>query len=150
MHTGDVERPFARSTVTFMNQPMVHEAAFNAPPAVAIGAASFDDLLRPRHRDARTIEMDPHPWVSNGAAGTIQGGAQALLAEIAAERALLPRKLSTVDLDIRFLNRMRSGPVAATADIAPGDVDDAFVRVAITDVGDDDRLVSVVTLICRP
>ena len=45
---------------------------------------------------------------------------------------------------------MRSGPVAATADIAPGDVDDAFVRVAITDVGDDDRLVSVVTLICRP
>ena len=94
--------------------------------------------------------MDPHPWVSNGAAGTIQGGAQALLAEIAAERALLPRKLSTVDLDIRFLNRMRSGPVAATAEIAPGDVDDAFVRVAITDVGDDDRLVSVVTLICRP
>jgi acyl-coenzyme A thioesterase PaaI-like protein len=150
LHTGDVERPFARSTVTFMNQPMVHEAAFNAPPAVAIGAASFDDLLRPRERDARTIEMDPHPWVSNGAAGTIQGGAQALLAEIAAERALLPRKLSTVDLDIRFLNRMRSGPVAATAEIAPGDVDDAFVRVAITDVGDDDRLVSVVTLICRP
>jgi acyl-coenzyme A thioesterase PaaI-like protein len=149
VHTGDATQPFARSTVTFMNQPMAHEG-MGAPPPEAIGAASFDDMLRPRFRDARTVEMDAHPWVSNGPAGTIQGGAQALLAEIAAERALEPQQLSAVDLDIRFLNRMRSGPVAATAEVSPGDLDGAFVRVAVTDLGDDDRLVSVVTLICRP
>ena len=93
--------------------------------------------------------MDAHPWVSNGPAGTIQGGVQSLLAEIAAEHAVKPRDLAVVDLDIHFLNRVRSGPVAATAEVLAGDLDDAFVRVAITDLGDDARLVSLVNLICR-
>ena len=151
LHTGDIERPFARSTCTFMNQPDGARGGVQC----AAGRRHRRGVVRRPAATARAgrrarSRWIPHPWVSNGPAGTIQGGAQALLAEIAAERALLPRKLSTVDLDIRFVNRMRSGPVAATAEIAPGDVDDTFVRVAITDVGDDDRLVSVVTLICRP
>jgi acyl-coenzyme A thioesterase PaaI-like protein len=150
LHTGDVDRPFARSTVTFMNQPMSHAPGSRGPAAEAVAAPSFDELLRPRYPDAYTVEMDAHPWVSNGPAGTIQGGVQSLLAEIAAERAVKPRELAVVDLDIRFLNRVRSGPVAATAEVSAGDLDDAFVRVAITDLGDDARLVSLVNLICRP
>jgi acyl-coenzyme A thioesterase PaaI-like protein len=150
VHTGDVDRPFARSTITFMNQQMSGTAGFRGPTAEAIGAPSFDELLRPRYPDACTAEMDAHPWVSNGPSGTIQGGAQALLAEIAAERAVTPRELAVVDLDIRFLNRVRSGPVSASAEVSAGEVDDAFVRVAITDLGDDGRLVSLVSLISRP
>ncbi len=150
LHTGDIDRPFARSTVTFMNQPMSEGPGSGGPAAEAITVRSFDEMLRPRHVDAYTVEMDAHPWVSNGPSGTIQGGAQALLAEIAAERAVRPRALAVVDLDIRFLNRMRAGPVSATAEVSPGEVDDAFVRVAITDLGDDQRLVSLVSLICRP
>ena len=150
LHTGDVERPFARSTCTFMNQPMSQGPGSGGPAAEAIEVASFDEMLRPRHPDVYTAEMDAHPWVSNGPGGTIQGGVQALLAEIAAERAVKPRELALVDLDIRFLNRVRSGPVAATAEVSPGQLDDTFVRVAITDLGDDGRLVSLVDLICRP
>ena len=150
LHTGDVERPFARSTCTFMNQPMSQGPGSGGPAAEAIEVASFDEMLRPRHPDAYTAEMDAHPWVSNGPGGTIQGGVQSLLAEIAAERAVKPRELAPVDLDIRFLNRVRSGPVAATAEVSPGQLDDTFVRVAITDLGDDGRLVSLVNLICRP
>ena len=150
LHTGDVDRPFARSTVTFMNQQMSEGPGSGGPAAEAITVRSFDDLLRPRYPDAYTAAMDAHPWVSNGPGGTIQGGVQALLAEIAAERAVKPRELAVVDLDIRFLNRVRSGPVAATAEVSAGEVDDTFVRVAITDLGDDGRLVSLVNLICRP
>jgi acyl-coenzyme A thioesterase PaaI-like protein len=147
LHTGDVERPFARSTITFMNERMAHQSGFGAPPAEAIAAPSFDELLRPRFRDERTVEMDPHPWVSNGPGGTIQGGAQSLLAEIAAERAT---GLAVVDLDIRFLNRVRSGPVSASVEVSHRALDDAFVRVGITDLGDGGRLVSLVNLVCRP
>ena len=146
LHTGDVDRPFARSTTTFMNESM-GASSFGAPPPVPIGAPSFDELLRPRYPDERTVEMDAHPWVSNGPNGTIQGGAQSLLAEIAAERAT---GLAVEDLDIRFLNRVRSGPVSATADVSKRGADDAFVRVAISDLGDDGRPVSLVNLICRP
>lgn len=150
VHTGDVDRPFARSTITFMNERMAESPGVGAPPAVPIRAPSFDELLRPRHRDERTVEMDAHPWVSNGPGGTIQGGAQALLAEIAAERAIGPSELTVVDLDVRFLNRVQSGPVAATADVSSRTVDDAFVRVAVTELGEDERLVSLVNLIARP
>ncbi|MEX1006647.1 MAG: hypothetical protein WD271_02250 [Acidimicrobiia bacterium] len=151
LHTGDVGQPFARSTITFMNERMAHGSGFGAPPMpVAIAAPSFDELLRPRYPDENTVEMDAHPWVSNGPGGTIQGGAQALLAEIAAERATGSAGLAVVDLDIRFLNRVRSGPVSASAEVSTRDLDDAFVRVAISDLGDDGRLVSLVNLICRP
>jgi acyl-coenzyme A thioesterase PaaI-like protein len=146
LHTGDVDRPFACSTVTFMNERMVHGSGFGAPPAEEIRAPSFDELLRPRYPDTNTVEMDAHPWVSNGPGGTIQGGAQSLLAEIAAERAT---GLAVVDLDIRFLNRVRSGAVVATARVSARAVDDAFVRVGVTDLGDDGRLVSLVNLVCR-
>jgi acyl-coenzyme A thioesterase PaaI-like protein len=147
LHTGDVDRPFARSTITFMNERIPGSAGFGAPPAVPVGAPSFDEVLRPRYPDERTVEIDAHPWVSNGPNGTIQGGAQSLLAEIAAERAT---GLPVEDLDIRFLNRVRSGPVSATVDVSKRGADDAFVRVAISDLGDDGRLVSLVNLICRP
>ena len=100
------------------------------------------------------MEIDADQWISNGVAGTIQGGVQSLLAEIAAQHAVKPRELAVVDLDIRFLNRVRSGPVTASADVASAEaptqaIDDTFVRVAITDAGDDGRLVAV-NLICRP
>lgn len=149
MHTGDVDRPFARSLITFVNEPIVG-ASGEAPPAERpVGAPSFDALLRPRYPDERTVEIDAHPWISNGIAGTIQGGAQALLAEIAGEHAVAARGLMTTDLDIRFLNRMRAGPVAATADVLPGEPDGATVRVAITDQGDGGRIVSLTSLLCR-
>src|SRR5438046_488263 len=37
LHTGDVDRPFARSTTTFMNESM-GASSFGAPPPVPIGA----------------------------------------------------------------------------------------------------------------
>ena len=112
LHTGDVDRPFAAFDGTFMNQPMAHGPDRAGPAPEADPVPSFDELLPTALPGRVHVEMDAHPWVSNGPAGTIQGGVQSLLAEIAAEHAVKPRELAVVDLDIRFLNRVRSGPVA--------------------------------------
>jgi acyl-coenzyme A thioesterase PaaI-like protein len=150
LHTGDESAAFARSTTTFINEIIPgspRDGGPAAPAAEPIGSPSFDDLLRPRYRDG-AVEIDLYPGLSNGPGGTLQGGAQALLAELAAQHVLGDHWANVVDLDIRYLNRVRSGPVTARAD-ARTDTDRAFVRVVLTDAGDDDRLVSVVSLISR-
>jgi acyl-coenzyme A thioesterase PaaI-like protein len=158
MDAGDPDRPFARSLCTFMNE-LIPDAQMHAMrPTVYLGAPSFDDALHPRFVDDSTVEMDAHPSVCNGPSGTIQGGAQSLLAEIAAERALAAcgdGEYRVVDLDIRFLNRVRTGPVAATAEILSTDVGPDFddgrrVRVPIVELGHDSRIVSLVLLRCLP
>ncbi len=160
---GDPDRPFARSLCTFMNE-LIPDARMHAMrPTVHLDAPSFDDALRPRFVDDATIEMDAHPSVCNGPSGTIQGGAQSLLAEIIAERALAAcgdGEYRVVDLDVRFLNRVRTGPVTATAEILPSDRSPEFddgirVRVPIVELGRDsptspDRIVSLVSLRLRP
>ena len=87
LHTGDPSRPFARSVCTFMNKPLDAErtAIF---PVGQLGHDSYDDSLQIRETAPGVYEMDNHDVVRNGANGTVQGGAQALLAELTGERAL--------------------------------------------------------------
>ncbi|MFI5053147.1 MAG: PaaI family thioesterase [Acidimicrobiia bacterium] len=151
LHTGDAHQPFARSTVTFMNQGMGETPiTFGPRPREPIGAPSFDDLLRPRVTAPGVVEMDAHASVSNGPGGTIQGGAQALLAEIAAEGMLAPRgRYHAVDLEIRYLNRVKGETVTAVAEVIDGDLGDVCVRVPINDSDAGGRVVSLVSVICR-
>ena len=145
---GDPDRPFARSIVTFMNELI--------PESFDVRGAQ--QRRRWAHRRSTRCSIRA-TWpttssrctrttsVRNGPAGTIQGGAQSLLAEIAAERALASRgEFDVADLDIRFLNRVRTGPVVATAEVLPDGLDGIPVRVPITEPGADSRIVSLVTL----
>ncbi len=157
LHTGDIERPFARSMVTFMNRIIGETSHFNEHvPVGPLGADSYDDALLLRETAPGVVEMDAHEAVQNGFAGTIQGGAQALLAEIAGERALAHHlgadgaEHEVVDLEIRYLNRLRVGPAVAVGEVLPGALDGVCVRVPITDAGGDDRIVSFASLLCRP
>jgi acyl-coenzyme A thioesterase PaaI-like protein len=158
LHTGDIERPFARSMVTFMNRIMAEASRYNNEhvPVGPLGADSYDDALLLRESAPGVLEMDAHEAVQNGFAGTIQGGAQALLAEIAGERAVAHHlgadaaQHEVVDLEIRYLNRLRVGPAVATGEVLPGAFDGVCVRVPITDAGGDDRIVSFASLLCRP
>ncbi len=115
LHTGDIDRPFARSVVTFINQLIRGGSELREPlPLTPLGAPSYDDSLLLREPTPGVYEMDAHEAVRNGFAGTIQGGAQALLAELAGERALADRgDHDVVDLEIRYVNRVRTGPVRA-------------------------------------
>ncbi|HEX5586562.1 MAG TPA: PaaI family thioesterase [Acidimicrobiia bacterium] len=151
LHTGDPDQPFARSRCSFMSNVMAGVGSMFGPkddPPARI--PSFDELLHARSLAPGVVAMDAHPRVSNGPGDTIQGGAQALLAEIAAEEALEPfGRYAAVDLEIRYLNRVRTESIVATAEILPGDLAGVQVRVPLHEAGDDGRIVSLVSTTCR-
>ena len=148
---------FARGDFCFMNQriadrlgrePFHGQARSEDAP---FPAESFDDLLQMRFLDGGAVEMDPHEAVRNGIAGTIQGGAQATMCEVAAERALAERGEYVVcDLHLRYLSGLRVGPALASPEILAGDELRPAVRVAITDSGADQRLLTSAVAVCRP
>lgn len=145
---------FARCDFSFMNQPIGLEADRPSRQADSpVGpppAASFDDLFQMRYLDDGVVEMDSHQLVRNGVVGTIQGGAQATMAELAAERALSERGEHAVwDLHLRYLNALRTGPALARPEVLPGEGLNPVVRIAITDEGDGGRLVSSAVAVCR-
>ena len=51
-----------------------------------------------------------------------------------------------IDLEIRYLNRVKEGPVRARGEVVPGGFDGQWVRVAMTEPPIGDRIVSLTTL----
>jgi acyl-coenzyme A thioesterase PaaI-like protein len=147
LHTGDVSRPFARSVCTFMNKPLDTNRT-GIFPVGRLGAEHYDAALQVREIEPGVYEMDNHDIVRNGANGTVQGGAQALLAEVTGDRALdlLDGDYTAVDLEIRYLNRVKEGPVRAQAELVPSSLDGPWVRVATTEPPAGNRIVSLTTL----
>ncbi len=74
-----------RSVCTFMNKPLDTERT-GIFPVGQLGAPHYDASLRVSEPEPGVFEMDNHEIVRNGANGTVQGGAQALLAELTGER----------------------------------------------------------------
>jgi acyl-coenzyme A thioesterase PaaI-like protein len=149
LHTGDPSTPFARSVCTFMNKPLDSERT-GIFPVGNLGAAHYDASLQVREPEPGVFEMDNHDLVRNGANGTVQGGAQALLAELTGERALdavdLTHEHHATDLEIRYLNRVKDGPVRASAEVLAGGYDGQWVRSVIHEPSADNRIVSLITL----
>jgi len=138
-------REFAIATTTFKNQ-VLDATPFDVevPPGAVI--ESFEALVGARVVDATALELDPAPELSNGRIGTVQGGVQAFLAELAAERVAGPGARA-VDLDIRFLSRLSAGPLRARAERIGEAGGLESVAVRLEDAGDEDRLVSTVSLL---
>jgi acyl-coenzyme A thioesterase PaaI-like protein len=154
LHTGDESRPFARSVCTFMNKPLDSDRT-GIFPVGQLGAVHYDASLQVREPEPDVFEMDNHDLVRNGANGTVQGGAQALLAELVGERAIersthVTGEHEAVDLEIRYLNRVKEGPVRARGEVLAGGLDGRWVRVATIEPSADDRIVSLTTLQYRP
>jgi acyl-coenzyme A thioesterase PaaI-like protein len=154
---GDGSPPFARSIYTFVNRKIPNLGApegappsFGARPRVAIDVPAIEDMFGVSYLDIGVAELGSQGSTRNGVWGTVQGGAQAWFGEMAAEQALGEAGRGTArDVDIRFLNRMEVGPLRATAEVVPTAGPEVVVRVPLTDAGNDDALVSLVTLICR-
>jgi acyl-coenzyme A thioesterase PaaI-like protein len=137
------EVAFARSIVTFMNRRMVWDGS--EPQRDWAGEIThIDDVLAPRFLGPGAVEIDVVPTLINGRGGTVQGGVLALLAELATESALAAQgRFAVADLDIRYLNRVKVGPVRAVAELTG---EGASVR--IIDAGDQHRLVAFVATTC--
>ncbi len=137
--TAGRERPVALTEVSFIASPRpqdviplpvvdrdFNDGRFDRPVAEALGAR----VVTPG-----VVEMDRDPYVLQPA-GTIQGGAVALVAELAAE-SLSGRGVA--DLQIRYLSAVRAGPARSSAHPLTADV----VRVEVRDAGNHDRLTAV-------
>jgi len=143
----DQGRPFALSTTTFMNRVM-GPTPFGAQKRKPSTLASYEKLVNAQVVDENTLEVEPIAQLANGVSGTIQGGVQALVAELAVEHLLGP-DIEVVDLDIRYLDRMSVGPLRATATAVGHTGELSTTRVRLYDAGNDNLTVSDVALLAR-
>jgi acyl-coenzyme A thioesterase PaaI-like protein len=150
MLTADDERePFATSLATFMSRPVERvdrpepvAARLDEPFGSRIGA----EVLRPG-----VVERAPREDVANVFHGTVQGGILATLGELAAESLFAGGEPHLVsDLDIRFLNRVKVGPVRATARRVVAGRHGEVVDVTLHDVGNDAYPIAHVSTTCIP
>jgi acyl-coenzyme A thioesterase PaaI-like protein len=96
---------------------------------------------------AGIVQLERTPYVANSI-GTINGGAQAMLAEVAAE-AVLPHLVAT-DVQLHYLAQMRAGPARTTATVMRATAGHAVVDVSIVDAGDGGRLLTLATVTLQP
>jgi acyl-coenzyme A thioesterase PaaI-like protein len=138
-YDAETMAPVAYSYLTFMGSPRPQDR----PPAFTRGMRTVGTMEEPfpEHVGARilepgVVEMERTPFVIQ-AAGSLQGGAVALLGELAAESLM---GSPVIDLDIRYLNSVRVGPGRATATL----LGQGVVRVEVRDQGHDQRLTALV------
>jgi acyl-coenzyme A thioesterase PaaI-like protein len=151
-HAGDPAAPFMRAISTFVNRVTDHTHADLLPDGTP-DFENYDELLEIREPTPGVYEIDNHPTIGNSHSGTMIGGAQAILAEMVAEREaerLYGQEHEAFDLDIRYLDTLRTVDVRARAETLPGGFDHRCFRVAMVEADDDERLVSMTTVLCHP
>lgn len=135
----------AHSYVTFMASPRPQDTA---PPLIrgmrttGFMPIPFPDYIGMQVVEPGVTEIEHGPFLQQ-ASGTLQGGAVALLGELAAETLA---QHPVLDLDIRYLSAVRQGPGRATAVSLGGGV----VRSEVRDAGMDNRLAALVTARVAP
>ena len=132
------ERPIGLSHATFLPSPnAAHEMDFVGSQEYRASRliGPFIEQLGVRVLRPGVAELDRVEYVMQPT-GTIQGGALAVLAEVAAETLT---GQPVLDLDLRFVRAIRVGPGRASAEqVAAG-----VVRVEVRDPGNGDRLATV-------
>ncbi len=135
---GD-ERPLVVSHSTFMPAPDPKDSQpfggdrDGGPPSLTV---PFVEQLGVRVLSPGTAQLDRTTYTMQPT-GTIQGGAVAALAEVAAETAT---GAGVRDLELRYLAAVRVGPARATAEVLGA----GQVRVEVRDRGNQDRLTTLV------
>jgi acyl-coenzyme A thioesterase PaaI-like protein len=98
------------------------------------------DRLGARVAAPGALELDCSPYVVNSI-GTVTGGAQAALAELAA-LSVVPGQ-EAMDMQLHFLAQLRVGPLKTRSVVVRRAPDHSVVSVRLLDAGDDDRLLTV-------
>ena len=119
-----------------------------SPPAEAASGTALERTgIRTIDAASGTLELDRTPHVTNSI-GTINGGAQAILVEAAAE-ATRPG-LVTADLKMSFLAQVRSGPARTSCTVVRDQADHAVIDVEVRDAGADLLLTLATVTLRRP
>jgi len=114
-------------------------------------AASVEELLGVTSPRAGVVELPYGSRVANAgeAVATVMGGIQAVVAEMAADQAT-PAGYVVCGLTIRYLSRVKVGPLRAIAEVLPGTAVLRSIRVRLIDAGDGGRLVAHAVADARP
>ena len=94
--------------------------------------------------EAGVLELHRTPGVTNSI-GTIIGGAQAALAEAAAE--LFRPSHHAVDMQIHFLSQLRVGPARTAVSLVRDDFGRCVVDVELVDAGNDGTVLALATVL---
>jgi acyl-coenzyme A thioesterase PaaI-like protein len=125
---------------TFMPSPRAEDVMaavrWGRPPAPPSLTAPILDAIGARVIGPGVVSLDLVDYVKQPS-GTIQGGALAMIAELAASSLAEAR---VTDLEIRFLSAVRVGPARAVATVLGG----RLVRIEVRDTGNADRLATLV------
>ena len=159
--TDPAGEPFGACLGTFVSSPRPQDRLLH-DPMDALGRPTEPPRLdRPLvdHMGIRLVapgvaELDRQPKVLNQGQ-TLQGGAVAILSEVAAASAAseaVGAPMVVTDLDVRYLAAYRVGPGRATAVpmVVRGEGGDTTVRVEVRDAGRDDRLGTLALARCAP
>lgn len=141
------DEPFAVALTTFMNNRVGDPVPAGPRPIPPMDEPSFDDFLAPRVDAGGVLVLDPADRYANGIQATVQGGAQSLFAEIAAEHAVGDGRWTAADLDVRFLGRLRTGPLEAHVEHLTAGPDRRTLRVTLADGGEAGKTVSHVAMV---
>lgn len=114
-------------------------------------ASSGEALLGTSSPRAGVVDLPIEAPVTNSgdALATVMGGIQAVLAELAAAQ-VVPAGHEVSGLAIRYLSRVKNGPLRAVAERLPYVGAPCNIRVTLVDTGDGDRLVAHVIADARP
>lgn len=160
--------PVAWCTTTFAilpggNRNLTEELPFDLPSVMEIGGAGLERSLAGTlgisvvDATSGRVSLPVHPYVHNSIQG-VQGGAMALLGDLAATEALGaatglgPAGLVVTDLQVAYLALGRVGPIVTRATVldrgAEGDGDAGrgatSAVVELVDTGAGDRLTTVI------
>jgi acyl-coenzyme A thioesterase PaaI-like protein len=92
------------------------------------------------------VELDRTPYVANSI-GTINGGAQAVMIETAAE-AMRPG-LAASDMQLHFLSQVKAGPAQSRGRVVREAGDHSVVDIDLVDAGNGDQLLTMATVTLR-
>lgn len=149
LHADDDPEPFGTGLATFMNRP-VPPAERSRVPGPSRLRQPLDQRVGAVVRAPGVVELRPSDELANPHHGTVQGGIQSLLGELATVSLFDPAERPVVtDLDVRFLRRVTAGPLRASARLLTEGPAGRQVAVDLVDVGSD-RLVSRVSTTCAP
>jgi acyl-coenzyme A thioesterase PaaI-like protein len=149
LHQGEDPHPFGVGLATFMNQPVpfperAGAGAERSRPADH-GFGHYARLAGARRVGSGRVELTAD---LNTVQGTVSGATLGLLAEEAV-LDLLGAATGIDELDVRFLHKVKAGPLLAVATVLGRRGDVTTVRVEVVDQGDSDRLVTYALAVCR-
>jgi acyl-coenzyme A thioesterase PaaI-like protein len=143
------QMPFGIGIATFLNQPIPFPHLLDSA-SLPTGETEGPRTGYKRLTDARRVGLGIFELVANihTPQGTVSGATLGRLAELAATD-LLGGAEAVDEMDVRFLNKVKVGPLRATATVLGRRDDATTVRIEITDTGNQDRLVTYALAVCR-